>query len=80
MEIRVLFWPVSFDVKTVNRSFYWVIGLGVLTFKCSETFPGKLLLAAKYRWELLWMPGEMELLPLSANLNGINCISEVNCS
>lgn len=79
MEIRVLFWPISLDIKTVNRSFYWVTGLKALTFKCSETFPRKSLPVAKYRWELLRMPGKMELLPPSANLNRINCISEVNC-
>ena len=42
-------------------------------------FLRKSLFAAKYRWELLRMPGEMESLPPSANLNRISCISEVNC-
>ena len=74
--ILALFWPYS---KTVNRSFYWGTGLKALTFKCSEIVPRKLLPAAKYRWQLLRMQEEMELLPLSANLNRINCTSEVNC-
>jgi len=65
--------------KDCQQIFYWVTGLKALTFKCSETFPRKSLPVAKYRWELLRMPGKMELLPPSANLNWINCISEVNC-
>ena len=44
-----------------------------------DPFPRKLLPAAKNRWQLLRMPEETELLPLSANLNRINCTSEVNC-
>lgn len=79
MEIRVLFWSVSLGIKIVNRSSHWVTGLKVLTFKCSGTFPRKSLPAAKHRWKLLRMPGKMELLLPSANLNLINCTSEVNC-
>jgi len=79
MEIHVLFWPISLNIKIVNRSFHWVAGLKALTFKCSGTLLRKSLPVAKYRWEHLRMPGKMELLPPTANPNRINCISEVNC-